>query len=214
MAAEGGDPDAGAWRDGLGALVELFVGRWLAYLPRAVYPNRAGTHANSAFGLSFLLEHARAVGNDDEGRAAVDAARRWFADDTGYDGAARFEPSGADFLSPALAEADLMARVLDPAEFVAWFDRFLPEIPPSLLEPAIVTDRADGHLVHLDGLNLTRAWHWRRIANRLPRGDDRIELARAAARPQLLASLPGVRSGQFMGEHWLATFAVLALTAD
>lgn len=105
-----------------------------------------------------------------------------------------------------------MARILPPAESVGWFDRFLTEVPANLLEPATVADRADGHLVHLDGLNLSRAWHWRRLANRLPPGDARIEPARAAADRHLAASLPGVQSGEFMGDHWLATLAVLATT--
>ena len=189
--ASGADTDARTWREAVTPLVDLIVERWSAFLPKAAYPNRSGTHPNSAFGFSFLLEYGRHMGNETLVGEVVDRARSWFGADEGYGGAARFEPSGADFLSPALAEADLMARVLPLSEFVGWFDRFLGEPPASLLSPATVTDRADGHLVHLDGLNLTRAWHWRRIANRLPADDRRVGPARAAAELHLTGRSPG-----------------------
>jgi hypothetical protein len=126
-----------------------------------------------------------------------------------------WEPSGEDFLSPALMEAKLMCRVLPADEAVAWLDRFLPRLaqgePASLFEPAIVSDPADGKIAHLDGLNLSRAWCWRGLAEALPASDRRRTLIAAAAARHFDASLPAV-AGDYMGEHWLASFALLALS--
>ncbi len=143
-----------------------------------------------------------------------DRARAYFARDA--DVPAAWEPGGSDFFSPALMEADLMRRVLPPGEFRAWFARFLPGAPRSepraLFDPATVTDRTDPQLVHLDGLNLSRAWCMASIAGALPEGDPaRVALAQAAAR-HAAAGLEHVASGDYAGEHWLASFAVYLLT--
>src|SRR5262249_20989156 len=128
---------------------------------------------------------------------------------------ASWEPSGADFFSPTLIEADLMRRVLARDEYPNWLASFLPGIehrhPSTLFTPVIVSDRSDPQIVHLDGLNLLPAWRWRAIARALPSGDARVPVAHAAADTHLAAGLAGVTSGEYAGDHWLATFAVLAL---
>jgi hypothetical protein len=208
----GGDPSR-RWSHALAPLAEALVARYLDYLPRQRYPLRHGLHANSAFGLAFALDYARAARRDDLEAACVQAASRWFAADR--DVPAAWEPSGIDFLSPALMEADLMRRVLSSAEYPTWLEAFLPGIaaaePGSLFAPALVDDRSDGYIVHLDGLNLSRAWCMRGIAGALPAGDPRAASLLAAANVHLAAGLAGVASGDYAGEHWLATFAVLAL---
>jgi hypothetical protein len=140
-----------------------------------------------------------------------DKARAWYANDADCQA---WEPGGDDFLSPALIEAECMRRVLGEDEWRAWFDRFLPGVasrePATLFRPAIVSDRSDGKIVHLDGLNLGRAWCWRSIASSLAPADARRGVALEAAERHLAASLPHV-AGDYMGEHWLATFALLAL---
>ena len=129
---------------------------------------------------------------------------------------AAWEPDGADFLSPSLAEADLMRRVLPPAEFAAWFRKFLPDVargePKSLFEPATVTDRTDPQLVHLDGLNLSRAWGLTSVAAALPADDPARAVLTAAAARHADAALAHVASGDYAGEHWLASFAVWMLS--
>ena len=209
------DPDARHWGANLKPLADVVAARYVAYFPKQTYPTRAGTHANTAFGLAFAHDYAVATG-DAKLRALVEErARAYFGADADYPAA--WEPGGADFLSPALAEADLMRRVLPPGEFRAWFGRFLPGagrgLPAALLAPAAVTDRSDPQLVHLDGLNLSRAWHMRSVASALPEGDPaRAELAASAGR-HAAAALPHVASGDFAGEHWLASFAALLLAA-
>ena len=133
-----------------------------------------------------------------------------------YPGA--WEPGGEDFFSAALMEADLMRRVMKPAEFSAWFQRFLPGVaernPASLLRPAVVTDRTDPKLVHLDGLNLSRAWCMRSIANALPANDPARAVLNRSAEDHRAAALAHVASGDYAGEHWLASFAIYLLTAE
>jgi hypothetical protein len=188
--------------------------RYLAHLPDATYPIRHGMHSNSAFGLAFALDFARACDARSLADACLAKARQWYLGDS--DAAGQWEPSGADFLSPYLIEADLMRRVLDTDTFASWLTSFLPGIerrqPVTLFTPVIVSDRTDPHIVHLDGLNLSRAWCWSAIAAALPVGDSRSELATDAADVHLSAGLEGVGSGHYAGDHWLATFAVLALT--
>jgi hypothetical protein len=208
------DSDAHRWSRDLAPLTSAFVQRYLAYLPDATYPIRHGVHSNSAFGLAFALDFARACDARSLTEMCLAKARQWYLPDR--DAATQWEPSGADFLSPCLIEADLMRRVLDADAFAAWLAAFLPGIeqaePASLFTPAIVSDRTDPYIVHLDGLNLSRAWCWRAIASALPAGDPRSEIASAAASAHLNAGLEGVASGDYAGDHWLATFAVLALT--
>ncbi|HEV2042459.1 MAG TPA: DUF2891 domain-containing protein [Casimicrobiaceae bacterium] len=209
-----GDADAHRWSRDLAPLTSAFVQRYLAYLPDATYPIRHGVHSNSAFGLAFALDFARACDVGSLTDACLAKARQWYLPDR--DAAAQWEPSGADFLSPCLIEVDLMRRVLDADAFALWLGAFLPDIerrePSSLFTPANVGDRTDPHIVHLDGLNLSRAWCWRAIATALPPGDPRSSFAAAAASAHLSAGLEGVASGEYVGDHWLATFAVLALT--
>jgi hypothetical protein len=200
------------WFAAIDPLAQAFARRFVDFLPRAHYALRYGIHPNSAFGLALALDYAREVGDG----ALVDAGTRralaWFAGDT--DAPARFEPSGVDFLSPSLVEAELMRRLLDAAAFAEWLARFLPGFaeasPRTLFTPARVTDRGDPQLVHLDGLNLSRAWCLDGIASSLPPGDPRIGVARQAASAHRDAGAEGLDSGDFVGAHWLASFAVLA----
>ncbi|MGI8858261.1 MAG: DUF2891 domain-containing protein [Thermomicrobiales bacterium] len=213
------DPDARRWAANLDLLAETLTGCFLDWFPKATYPVRYGVHANSAFGLSRALPYAteRARAGDAALLDAITAAaHRWYDDDTDYPG--RWEPSGADFLSPALVEAELMARILPPAVFVQWFDAFLPGLadaePTALFTPAVVSDASDAYIAHLHGLNASRAWCWRRLAGALPVGDPRAERALAAARLHAEAALPHVAGADYMVEHWLACYAVLLLTEE
>jgi Protein of unknown function (DUF2891) len=155
-----------------------------------------------------------AAGDPELAEAITTAAARWYRSDAGYPAA--WEPSGSDFLSPALTEAELMALLLPAGEFAAWLTAFLPGIehrePTALFEPAVVSDSSDGQIAHLHGLNASRAWCWRRIAGSLPPEDDRVEPALAAARVHAAAALPHVTGDDYMVEHWLAAYAVLLLT--
>jgi hypothetical protein len=146
--------------------------------------------------------------------AITAAARRWFGGDAGYP--AQFEPSGHDFLSPALTEAELMACVLPDGTFPGWLDGFLPGLaggqPAALFTPAVVSDASDGQVAHLHGLNASRAWCWRRIAASLPGDDPRVPVALDAARRHAAVSLPHAVGSHYMVEHWLAAYAVLLLS--
>jgi hypothetical protein len=208
------DADAHRWSRDLAPLAYAFRERYLDWLADATYPIRNGVHTNTAFALAFALDYARDC-NAETLRGAVEAkARAWYLDDA--DAPAAWEPSGADFFSPTLIEADLMRRVLDADAFGGWLARFLPGIgerqPATLFTPAVVSNRADPYIVHLDGLNLSRAWCWRAIADALPENDARVAIAIAAADAHRDAGLRGVGSGEYVGDHWLATFAVLALS--
>ena len=203
-----------AWGATLAPLTQAFVDLYLDYLPRARVPLRYGLHPNSAFGLAFALDFADTLGNDRLRALCADKALDWFAADIDYP--ARFEPSGSDFLSPALVEADTMRRVLDRPAFATWLRRFLPDLasghPAALFTPAEAGDRSDPQMVHLDGLNLSRAWCLAGIAAALGAGDPRHAVLARAAAHHLSAGLPSVQSGDYMGEHWLATFATYAMT--
>lgn len=190
----------------LAPAVDAVRANWLAYLPRAAYAIRAGTHANSAFGLVFALDYARGAGDEGFAAALIDRATTWFAADSDYP--AQLEPGGDDFLSGALVEAVLMSRLLEPDAFTAWFEGFLPSPPDAILEPAAVTDRSDPKTVHLDGLNLSRAWCWREIG----RAGATPGIANDAAARHLDAAMPQLFSGEYVGEHWVSSFAALALT--
>ncbi|MBY0307861.1 MAG: DUF2891 domain-containing protein, partial [Phycisphaerales bacterium] len=200
------------WDAALRPLTDAFVARYLAYLPKATYPIRVGTHQNSAFGLALALDYARAAGHAALERLIVEKARGWYLNDAGCQA---WEPDGIDFLSPALIEVECVRRVLPGAEFVPWLDRFLPRLaqkePATLFVPGTVSDRTDGQIAHLDGLNLSRAWCWRSMVRSLPEGDPRRPVAEEAYRVHLNSALAHV-TGDYMGEHWLATFALLALT--
>lgn len=200
------------WDATLRPLTEAFVARYLEYLPKATYPIRVGVHQNSAFGLALALDYARVAGRADLTELIGKTSRAWYMRDENYHG---WEPSGTDFLSPGLMEAELMRRVLPRDEFLAWFGKFLPRLeekqPAAMFEPAFVSDRTDGQITHLDGLNLSRAWCFRSIGRTLPEEDPRRAVCEEAYTQHLEAALPHV-SGDYMGEHWLATFALLAMT--
>jgi hypothetical protein len=213
--AEAPDPQARRWAGEIAPLATAFVKRYQAFLPKARYPIRHGNHPNSAFGLGFALEYARTAGEEALERLCVATALAWFGTDR--DAPAAWEPCGADFLSPSLMEANLMRQVLPAEGFADWLAAFLPGlargVPAGLFTPVKVADRADPQIVHLDGLNLSRAWCLRAIARALPEGDSRAPVLHAAADAHLAAGMTGLGSGEFVGEHWLATFAVLALDA-
>ncbi len=199
------------WARTLSPLADAFARRFREFLPLADYPVRVGTHYNTAFALALALDYARQV--DDAALAALCEAKAldWHADDAGCQA---WEPSQDEFLSPALMEAELMRRVLAPGAFAAWFGRFLPDLaagrPETLFAPAQVSDRSDGKIAHLDGLNLSRVWCWRGIGSALE-GEAKAR-AFTAADAHLAVALPQV-TGDYMGEHWLASFALLALQA-
>ncbi|HEX7841177.1 MAG TPA: DUF2891 domain-containing protein [Kofleriaceae bacterium] len=204
------DPDARRWSAHLQPLTDLIVARYLAFFPKQTYPVRTGVHSSTAFGFGFALDYARAVGHTGLAALIVERATAYYAADR--DAPAAWEPSGDDFLSPTLVEADLMRRVLPPAEFAPWLHAFLPRgLLPSLREPAIVSDRSDGKLAHLDGLNLSRAWCLRAVAAALPAGDRLRDAFLAAGDVHAAAGLAHVATGDYMGEHWLASFAVYLL---
>ena len=212
-----GDAQARRWLTAIAPLADALTNGFLEWLPKATYPVRYGVHANSAFGLSVALPFAarRAQAGRPDLAAAIEAkAFGWFAGDADYPGS--YEPSGHDFLSPALTEAELMSRLLAQPEFADWLAAFLPGIadgdPVTLFTPAVVTDPSDGQIAHLHGLNASRAYCFRRIAESLPESDVRIGPALAAARTHLDAALPHVIGDDYMVEHWLAAYAVLALS--
>jgi hypothetical protein len=196
-----------AWGAAIEPLARTFAERLRDYLAIMTYPIRVGTHFNTAFALTLSLEWAEAL--DPDLAAQIRAtAERWYGEDRDCQA---WEPGGDEFLSSALTEALCMARVA-PDGFPAWFAEFLPRSahrqPASLFTPAIVSDRSDGKIAHLDGTNLSRAWCWRSIAPLLPA--DVAAVARESADDHLAAALPHI-AGDYMGEHWLATFALLAL---
>lgn len=211
------DPDAERWAASLHDLAVICAGRYLDWLPKATYPVRHGMHTNSAYGLSRALPYATAKASSGDHAlldAITDAAHRWFGEDQDY--AAEWEPSGIDFLSPALAEAEFMACVLDQERFVRWLSRFLPRLadrqPRTLFTPAIVSDSSDGLIAHLHGLNLSRAWCFERIADTLPGGDPLVPVLRSAVLEHARAALPHVSGDDYMVEHWLVCYAILLLS--
>lgn len=208
------DPDGIHWKETLQPLADAFVQRYLDFLPKQDYPIRRGVHPNTAFGLAFALDYARTVGHAELEALVLERSRTYFGNDRDYP--AQWEPDGDDFFSRSLMEADLMRRVLGNQAFGEWFRGFLPElqagVPAGLLTPANVSDRNDPKIVHLDGLNLSRAWCMRLIARALPEGDPLQEILAASATAHAEATLPHIESGSYAGEHWLATFAVFMLT--
>jgi hypothetical protein len=208
------DPEAKKWSANLQPLIDAFVERYLLFLPKQTYAIRTGVHPNTAFGLAFAFDYAKTVGNERLAKLITERSRTYFARDRNYP--AGWEPGGEDFFSPALMEADLMRRVMGPAEFRNWFRRFLPQLaagaPRSLLVPAVVSDRSDPKLVHLDGLNLSRAWCMRSVAVALPRKDPARSILTKSAQAHARDALAHVASGDYAGEHWLASFAVYLLS--
>ena len=209
------DPDAQRWSANLAPLTEAIVARYVDFLPRQTYPISTGVHPNTAFGLAFALDYARTVNNSELEDLLVARSIDYYQKDTDYP--ALWEPGGEDFFSACLLEADLMRRVLAPADFSAWFARFLPRLdsrePASLLTPAIVADRTDPKIVHLDGLNLSRAWCMLGIASGLPIDSPSKPILLESSSRHADDALSHITSGHYEGEHWLASFAVYMLSA-
>lgn len=200
--------------ENLAPLVAVMRAGLFAYLVALVHPVRHGVHNNTAFAVKLALDYARVA--DDQALKLFCTSRMafWFGHDTDY--GARWEPSGEDFLSPALTEAEVMAAVLPPENFSRWLDRFLPGLPAGepakLFAPVTVSNPSDPKIAHLIGLNLNRAWCWRRIASALAETDLRRARAREAAVLHLEAALPLLSADDFHRTHWLVSFAVYALT--
>lgn len=210
------DVEAKVWSGNLHPLVEALAARYIDFLPKQTYAIRTGVHPNTAFGLAFGLDYARTAGHKALELMIVERSLTYYRDDANYP--ADWEPGGEDFFSPALMEADLMRRVLKPADFRRWFHRFLPKLTGGglrkLLSPALVTDRSDPKIVHLDGLNLSRAWCMRSIATALPRNDPARRILTNSARLHGRDALAHIASGDYAGEHWLASFAVYMLATE
>jgi DUF2891 family protein len=210
------DPQAQEWARTLAPLEAEAAARIKRWLPDLTYPIREGEHDQTAFAFGLIWDWAGVAGDTEMRRLLGDAARRFYAVDKNCP--LNYEPSGQDFLSPCLAEADFMRRVLDPANYSRWLATFLPVIPKdgraNWLTPAIVTNRSDPKLAHLDGLNLSRAWMLEGIARGLPPKDRRIAALRAAANQHRDAALPQVTGEHYEGGHWLGTFAVYLVTGS
>ncbi len=208
------DADGKRWAANLKPLAEVLVERYSRFLPKQTYPIRTGVHPNTAFGLAFALDYAKAAGNQTFIKLLTERSLTYYSKDANYPAA--WEPGGEDFFSPALMEADLMRRVMKPPQFKTWFHRFLPGLaqgePKALLSPATVADRSDPKIVHLDGLNLSRAWCMRSIAAALPINDPARTVLTEAAMRHGKDALANVTSGDYAGEHWLASFAVFMLS--
>lgn len=203
----------GPWRERIQPLEDAVVKRFVDYLPKLTHPVRTGVHPNTAFALAQALDYARAAGRKDFEKILLSRSHFYYGQDRNCP--LSYEPSGEDFFSPCLAEADLMRRVLVPREYVRWLGLFLPQLSRGKalrLSPAVVSDPTDPKLVHLDGLNLSRAWMLRGIARGLPPSDSRRALLLKAADAHATAGLARVASGSYEGEHWLASFAVYLLT--
>jgi hypothetical protein len=204
------DPLARELENNLRPLTDLIVQRYMEFLPKLLYPIRVGEHSNTAFGLCFAWDYALATGNRELKDLVERRARDYYLDDKGCPLA--WEPSGFDFLSPCLEEADIMRRVLPGREFAAWLKKFLPQLADKKfsMAPGEVSDRKDGKLVHLDGLNFSRSWCLYGIAGQL----EGYGHLREVADQHMRASLAAVTAGSYEGEHWLASFAIYAFYAE
>lgn len=208
------DEQGQQWREHVRPLELLLVKRTLDYLPKLSFPIRTGVHADTGFALGQILDYARGVKNDQLERQIINRAKAFYLNDVDYP--TKYEPSGQDFFSSCLNEADLMRRVLSSEAFADWLDGYLPSLKlgdgGNLLEPVSVSDVTDGYIVHLAGLNLSRAWCLRSIAAGLPKGDARIKLLEDSAAKHAAKGFGYVFSGAYEGEHWLATFAIYLQT--
>jgi len=208
------DPQAKHWLEALRPLETEIVSLTLGYLPRLSTPIRTGVHPDTAFALGQILDYARTVSNQELAQAIEKRSREYYLNDRNY--ASEYEPSGEDFFSPCLNEADFVRRILTGDEFANWLDHFLVPTQASshakLLTPVVVSDVTDGKLVHLAGLNLSRAWTLDAIAGALPDKAAWKERFAQSALAHREAGLAYVFSGHYEGEHWLGTFAVYAIT--
>ena len=202
------------WRETLRPLEDAIVLQIKGWLPKLSYPIRLGTHNQTAFAFGLMIDYARTVGDAELEQALIDKSLVFHKDDVNCPMA--YEPSGEDFLSPCLMEADLMRRVMDRDSFSAWLSRFLPSIPEDgtgdWLEPGIVLDASDGKLVHLDGVNLSRAWALEGIASSLAEDDPRRAALQASADLHREVGVAAVSDEHYSGSHWLASFATYLTT--
>ena len=211
---ESNDPELREWRSTLRPLERKIVSRVKDWIPKLAYPNRIGTHNQTAFSFGLFLDYARTVGDEELEALIIEKSLAFHKDDRNCPLA--YEPSGEDFLSPCLMEADLMRRVMPQPEYSVWLGRFLPDIPldgsGDWLEPGVVLDPEDGKLVHLDGVNLSRAWALEGIASALPEGDPRIASLLASAELHKETGIAAVSAEHYSGSHWLASFATYLTT--
>ena len=210
---EWNNESANLWRENIKPLEEILSQRIEDWLPKLTYPVRSGQHSQTAFALGLIIDWARTTGNVDLALLIEERSIDYFANDK--DCPISYEPSGADFLSPCLAEADLMRRVLQPQDFSAWLSDFISipiEENVNWLEPAIVSDPSDPKLAHLDGLNLSRAWMLEGIASGLPSDDPRIRSLLRAAEKHADTGLAAVTGEYYEGGHWLGSFATYLVT--
>lgn len=211
---ESEDPQLREWRETLRPLEDAIVAEIRDWLPKLSYPIRLGTHNQTAFAFGLMLDYARGVGNEDLAAELEAKTLSFHREDVNCPLA--YEPSGEDFLSPCLMEADLMRRVMTQEEFAEWLGAFLPQIPTDAsgdwLSPGVVLDASDGKLVHLDGVNLSRAWALEGIATSLPEGDPRTDALLAAAELHREVGVAAVSDEHYSGSHWLASFATYLTT--
>ncbi|WP_242134731.1 DUF2891 domain-containing protein [Aestuariivivens marinum] len=203
------DEAARTLENNLQPLTDLLVEKYIEFLPKLNYPLRVGTHTNTAFGLSFAYDYAQSLNNKALKNAITQRAKYFFLTDKNCP--MTWEPSGTDFLSPCLEEAALMKRILPKEEFKTWLHTFLPELKDInyTLEVGLVSDRTDGHLVHLDGVNFSRAWSLYKIAEGLPEYEHLMNIANH----HINYSLPSIFGDSYEGGHWLGSFAIYALNA-
>lgn len=208
------DDQARQWRENLRPLEELLVERIKNYLPKLTFPIRTGVHPDTGFALGQILDYARTIGDKELEELVVQRARDYYLGDVEYP--TRYEPSGQDFFSSCLNEADLMRRVLSAEEYSRWIDKYLPTLAKgdggNLLVPVEVSDVTDGKIVHLAGLDLSRAWCMEGIASALPENDNRKKMLEKSAAEHAAMGYKYIFSGHYEGEHWLATFAVYLQT--
>tara|TARA_R110000796_G_scaffold88850_3_gene191840 strand:+ start:51860 stop:52963 length:1104 start_codon:yes stop_codon:yes gene_type:complete len=201
------DPLARDLENNLQPLTDLIVSSYIEFLPKLNYPIRVGEHTNTAFGLSLALDYGQTLQNDALIDSIKKCAIRFYSEDSNCP--LNWEPSGFDFLSPCLEEANLLRRIYNLKDFKIWFDKFLPDLtrPEFQLEPGKVSDRTDGKLVHLDGLNFSRAWCLYGIAETLPEYSH----LKIIANEHISYSLPNIVDDNYSGTHWLGSFALYAL---
>ncbi len=204
------NPLAKELENNLQPLTDLIIKRYVDFLPKLNYAIRVGEHTNTAFGLTFAWDYANITGHSELKNSIEKRAKEFYLSDA--ECPLSWEPSGYDFLSPCLEEADIMRRVLQPAEFDVWLKKFLPQLSDTnfVLETGKVSDRTDGKLVHLDGVNFSRAW----CLNGIAASGKEYEHLKKIADFHIQSSLPNIVDGDYMGEHWLASFALFALVSS
>lgn len=202
-------PEASILSKNLQPLTDVIVERTIEFLPKLNYPIRVGTHTNTAFALSLMYDYAITAKNQELKNTIEEVAKKFYQIDA--DCPLEWEPSGYDFLSPCLEEANLMSKILSDDEFEKWIEQFLPDLLKAdfKLKPGIVSDRTDGHLVHLDGLNFSRAWCLNGISRKLPSKTKHLTVV---ANDHINHSLPSIVDDNYEGGHWLASFALMALS--